>query len=93
MLSTSCGSSNESGTARCSPAAAKAASSGFFLEHFRCMTPSPSAVKSTAVSIKKLYRCMAENNRIPMAEYKRIAATINERTPAWQEEYRRASRS
>ena len=66
---------------------------GFYLVYREHMGPSPSTVKSTAVSIKKFYRCMAENNQIPMDEYKRIAAAIKERTPVWQERYRRTSRS
>ena len=56
----------------------------FFIH--KCMWSTPSNVKSTAASIKKFYKCMAELGKVDAREYALFAAEVREGVPDWQQE-------
>lgn len=63
-------------------------SMGSFLGDYfirKCMWSTPSSIGSTATSIKKFYKSMADHNKITMDEYKVFAAEIKEGLPEWKE--------
>lgn len=58
-----------------------------FLGYFfirKCMWSTPGTIKSTASSIKKFYKCMADNSRIPKEDYDYLCGVIRENMPEWQ---------
>ncbi len=56
----------------------------FFIH--KCMWSTPAAVKSTAASLKKLYKYMMEQGRISAEDYKEFARDLKEGVPFWQSE-------
>lgn len=58
---------------------------GYFFIH-KCMWSTPATIKSTAASLKKFYRCMAEEGHISQADYKALCDTIKEGMEDWQDE-------
>ena len=60
----------------------------YFFVH-KCLWSTPNNVKTTAASLKKLFRFLMEQGRIEKAEYKEIAEEIKEGVPVWQESCRR----
>ena len=56
----------------------------YFISH--CMWSTPAAIKSTAASIKKFYKCMLDHGFIEKAEYDDLCFTIKENMEYWQEE-------
>ncbi|MDR1246476.1 MAG: hypothetical protein LBK57_05545 [Clostridiales Family XIII bacterium] len=55
----------------------------FFIR--KCMWSTPGNIKTTAVSLKKFYKCMLENERIAPEEYEELCETIEENMEEWQE--------
>ena len=62
---------------------------GLFMSYFfihKCMWSTPSAIKSTAASIKKFYRSMVDHNHLSGEAYKSLCEEIKEELPDWQKE-------
>lgn len=57
----------------------------YFFIH-KCMWSTPDTVGKTASSLKKFYKCMAENNIVDPADYESFASEIKEGVPLWKEE-------
>ena len=65
---------------------------GDFFGYFsirKCMWSTPSTIKTTAASIKKFYKCMADHGEISKDKYKDLCTLFKEEMPDWQEECRR----
>ena len=58
---------------------------GYFFIH-KCMWATPASVKSTAASLKKFYKCMAEHEMIPKKDYEALFTCIKESMDMWQED-------
>ncbi len=62
-----------------------------FMRNFyitRCMWSTPSNIKTTAASIKKFYKLMADRGEIEKQVYQELVNTIKEEMEEWQEECR-----
>ena len=57
----------------------------YFFIH-KCMWSTPSSVKGMAASLKKFYKCMADQGKVDADEYIVFADEIKENVPVWQEE-------
>ena len=55
----------------------------FFIR--KCMWSTPGNIKTTAVSIKKFYACMAEKEIIDKMDYEILCDTIKDDIESWQE--------
>ena len=55
----------------------------FFIR--RCMWSTPATIKSTAASIKKFYKSMADHEEIDQADYKELCEEIRDSMEVWQE--------
>lgn len=55
----------------------------FFIK--KCAWSTPSSIKSTAASLKKFYKCMAEHGFIDMDDYRDFAEEIKDNMAFWQE--------
>ena len=58
-----------------------------FLGYFfirKCMWSTPGTIKSTAASIKKFYKCMVDNGRIPKDDYDYLCRVIKDNMSEWQ---------
>ena len=58
-----------------------------FLGYFfirKCMWSTPGTIKSTTASIKKFYKCMADNGRIPKDDYDYLCRVIKDNMSEWQ---------
>lgn len=55
----------------------------------KCMWSTPNNLKTTGASIKKFYKCMADNGEISKDKYKEISTLFKEEMADWQEECRR----
>lgn len=51
----------------------------------KCMWSSPSSVKTTAASLKKFYKSMAEHGKIEKKDYDYVCRDIKESMAYWQE--------
>ena len=51
----------------------------------KCMWSSPSSVKTTAASLKKFYKSMAEHGKIEKKDYDYVCRDIKESMEYWQE--------
>lgn len=51
----------------------------------KCMWSSPSTVKTTAASLKKFYKSMAEHGKIEKKDYDYVCRDIKESMAYWQE--------
>ena len=61
---------------------------GDFLGDFfirKCMWSTPATVKTTATSLKKFYKCMAEHGKIEKKDYDYVCHDIKESMAYWQE--------
>ena len=61
---------------------------GDFLGDFfirKCMWSTPATVKTTAVSLKKFYKSMAEHGKIEKKDYDYVCRDIKESMEYWQE--------
>ena len=61
---------------------------GDFLGDFlirKCMWSTPATVKTTAASLKKFYKCMAEHGKIEKKDYDYVCRDIKESMEYWQE--------
>ena len=60
----------------------------FFGYYFirKCMWSTPATLKSTAASIKKFYKCMAEHQVIDEESYKEFLSIMKDFVPEWMEE-------
>ena len=61
---------------------------GDFLGDFfirKCMWSTPATVKTTATSLKKFYKCMAEHGKIEKKDYDYVCRDIKESMAYWQE--------
>lgn len=56
----------------------------FFIR--KCMWSTPASIKSTAVSIKKFYKCMMVHGKISKDNYAELCETIRDRMEWWQED-------
>lgn len=56
----------------------------FFIH--KCMWSTPATVKSTAASLKKLYKYMMEQRKISKDDYQEFAEELKEGVPFWQSE-------
>ena len=54
----------------------------FFIR--KCMWSTPATIKSTAVSIKKFYKCMLECGKIKKEDYDNLCQEIKDGLPNWQ---------
>ena len=54
----------------------------FFIR--KCMWSTPATIKSTATSIKKFYKCMAENGKIEKDAYSYLCHQIKDNMSDWQ---------
>ncbi len=64
---------------------------GEFLGNFfirKCMWSTPATIKSTAASLKKFYRSMAEYGKVEQADYKEMCEIIKSEMEDWQENCR-----
>lgn len=50
----------------------------------RCLWSKPANIKTTAASLKKFYKSMADHGRIAEADYKYLVQSIKEEMPEWQ---------
>ena len=60
-----------------------------FLGYFfirKCMWSTPGTIKTTAASIKKFYKCMAEHGYIENSSYNYLCNEIKENMESWQRE-------
>ena len=57
---------------------------GDFFIH-KCMWSTPATVKTTAASLKKFYKCMAEYGKIEKKDYDYVCRDIKESMEYWQE--------
>lgn len=58
-----------------------------FLGYFfirKCAWSTPSSIRSTATSIKKFYKCMAENGKINADDYDYLCIEIKDNIKDWQ---------
>lgn len=58
-----------------------------FLGYFfirKCMWSTPGTIKSTAASIKKFYKCMADYERISREDYDYLCGVIRDNMSNWQ---------
>ena len=51
----------------------------------KCMWSTPATVKTTATSLKKFYKCMAEHGKIEKKDYDYVCHDIKESMAYWQE--------
>lgn len=60
---------------------------GFFGYFFiyKCMWSTPSAIKSTAASLKKFYKCMLEHGFIEAESHRYLLETIHDNMGSWIE--------
>ena len=59
---------------------------GMFLGYYfikKCMWSTPATIKSTAASLKKFYKCMAEHKLIPAEKYSEMAERIKNEMDDW----------
>ena len=56
----------------------------FFIR--KCMWSTPGTIKSTAASIKKFYKCMADHNKIEKSDYDLLCSEIKENMEQWQDD-------
>lgn len=58
----------------------------FFGYYFitKCMWSTPGAIKSTAASFKKFYKCMLANGHIKKESYNELCYTVKEEMEDWQ---------
>ena len=56
----------------------------FFIR--KCMWSTPSTIESTAVSIKKFYKCMMDHGKIEKRDYDFLCSEIKENMERWQED-------
>ena len=56
----------------------------FFIR--KCMWSTPGTIKSTAASIKKFYKCMADHNKIKRSHYDLLCSDIKENMEQWQDD-------
>ncbi|MBQ9275633.1 MAG: hypothetical protein IJ228_12540 [Succinivibrio sp.] len=54
----------------------------------KCLWSNPKNLKTTAVSIQKFYKCMADKGLIPLKTCEKICNIIKKRLPDWEEECR-----
>ena len=62
---------------------------GLFMSYFfihKCMWSTPSAIKSTAASIKKFYKSMVDHQHLSEEAYKSLCEETKEELPDWQKE-------
>ena len=52
------------------------------------MWSTPATIKSTAASLKKFYRSMAEHGKVKQADYKEMCEIIKSEMEDWQENCR-----
>ena len=57
----------------------------FFMR--KCMWSSRTSIKTTAASIKKFYKCMADNGKIGDEDYRQLLISIKAGMPVWLDEY------
>lgn len=59
----------------------------FLRDYFirKCMWSTPSTFKTTAASLKKFYKCMAEYGKIEKKDYDYVCRDIKESMEYWQE--------
>ncbi len=55
----------------------------FFIR--KCLWSTSATIKSTAVSIKRFYKCMLDNDQISKPEYDMLCDTIKDEMEGWQE--------
>lgn len=58
-----------------------------FLGYFfirKCMWSTPGTIKSTAASIKKFYKCMADKDKISKDDYDYLCRVIKDNMSEWQ---------
>ena len=58
-----------------------------FLGYFfirKCMWSTPGTIKSTAASIKKFYKCMADHGKVDVSDYEYLCSEIKENMEQWQ---------
>lgn len=55
----------------------------FFIR--KCMWSTPGTIKSTAASIKKFYKCMADKSLIAKEEYTLLCGIIKDNMEEWQD--------
>lgn len=61
---------------------------GLFLGEFfirKCMWSTPGTIKSTAVSIKKFYKCMSDCGELEKGAYRELCEDIKENMEEWQD--------
>lgn len=62
---------------------------GIFLGEFfirKCAWSTPGSIRTTAASIKKFYKCMAEHGFVEKEAYEYLCSKIKDRMESWQED-------